>query len=120
MTDLLPVEGMVLGVLAEGGDAVEDASWGIRLEYLHWSPLGCSPVHHLSKMPNYLGVWHFAKIENKTKVFAPSEGSCRNTKNRFAPKKYHLTQAELGTSDRIPISDIPIAIGLSIIYQISD
>ena len=26
MTDLLPVEGMVLGVLAEGSDAVEDAS----------------------------------------------------------------------------------------------
>ncbi len=44
-----------------------------------------------------------AKIQNKTKVFALSEGFCKNTKNRLAPKIYHLTQAELGTSDRIPI-----------------
>ncbi len=103
MTDLLPVEGMVLGVLAEGSDAVEYASWGVRLEYLHWSPFGCSPVHHLNKVPIKKEFGTLPKNRKQNESVCTIWRFRRNTKDRFAPKNYHLTEAELGTSDRIPI-----------------
>ena len=55
---LLPVEGMVLGVLAERGNTVQTAGHAEGLEYLHRAPLGRPPVHHLQwKMNIFSSHW---------------------------------------------------------------
>ena len=57
---LLPVEGVVLGVLAERSNTVQTPRHAEGLEYLHGAPLGCPPVHHLQgqvQLLRFSGVW---------------------------------------------------------------